>query len=440
MKLNATKITLLFLSIIGLILTFGVIKNAMSQSVSYHYEKGETYVDWHDPRCSCDTDKRNKNCPDTFAATASDPQKCYDQYLVSGWSIWPFNGNARKSIRYNKVAVEGAVPTPFPESAVPGADIGVCVDPPYPDTSDAKKPLFKWSASGHPQKQYALQVSKDSSFSSLLINTGVVNSSDDFYSTPINTLPIGRAGSPKVYYWRVSIADSYAWTGWTGCESFNLENHRPTTSSLSSKDNCCGVVKPRKDLSWKFEDQDSDSYQTAYQIQIDKNPSFNNIIFDTKKVSSSSNNYTTPKGILDFNTTYYWRIKVWDDFDDSSEWNTSSFITPLHQYPVADYLCNSDKCDSIAEHILKGQVLILDDNSQAFGGSVISRWKWTLPDGVSLLKGTLNSQEIKVRFDKEGKMPIKLEVADSDNYHCSVTKVFNVVKWNIHYREIHPSF
>ena len=94
------------------------------------------------------------------------------------------------------ISVVKAYPPDFPV-AVSGVNIGVCVDPPYPDTSDPENVRFSWTTSGHGQVKYWVQVDDNSDFSSLIINTGAVTSGNHFYQPPSNSLEVGAYGSPK---------------------------------------------------------------------------------------------------------------------------------------------------------------------------------------------------------------------------------------------------
>jgi len=139
------------------------------------------------------------------------------------------------------ISVVKAYPPDLPVP-VTHVNIGVCVDPPYPDTSDPENVRFSWTTSGHGQVKYWVQVDDNSDFSSLIINTGAVGSSNKFYQPSSGSLEVGAYGSPKTYYWRVAVADSYAWTGWTGCGSFSLENPYPPPSFRISPSEAKGYV------------------------------------------------------------------------------------------------------------------------------------------------------------------------------------------------------
>ena len=69
---------------------------------------------------------------------------------------------------------------------------------------------------------------------------------------------------------------------------------------------------------------------TDYQIEVDNNSDFSSTIWDSTKTSLAS---STPEGTriadieyggsaLASSTTYYWRIKFWDDSNAEGDWST----------------------------------------------------------------------------------------------------------------------
>lgn len=343
------------------------------------------------------------------------------------------------------IAFWPAVPLNSPDNptAIPGVNIGVCVHPPFPNVSDAAKPIFSWTTSGNPQTQYWLLVDDSPPeiiggkvrLPSPVIDTGAVSSVNKFHQLSQNQL-----NRNQTYYWCVAVRDAHGWTGWTGCDSLVTTNNKPLAFDLSSRDNSCGVVKPRKDLFWKFSDPDTGDFQTAFQIQIARDPGFGNIVLDTNKIVSGLSSYTTAESVLDYSATYFWRVRLWDNFDKVSAWTNDSFITPKHQFPTPDYLCDNKDCAKLASPVVLNQVVILTDNSIAYGGSKIVKWKWSLPLGVALIKGDLSDREIWVRFEQAGISTITLKATDSKGYTCPVSKTFSVGKKIPWWKEILPRF
>lgn len=78
-------------------------------------------------------------------------------------------------------------------------------------------------------------------------------------------------------------------------------------------------------LSWSFTDPDTDGSQGAYQVII-KKASDNSIVKDTGKVTSGSNTYAIPVGVLQSGTLYYWTVEFWDNAD------VKNLAAPTAQY------------------------------------------------------------------------------------------------------------
>jgi PKD repeat protein len=364
---------------------------------------------------------------------------------------------------------------PYPPPAL--VNIQVCIDPPYPDVSNPRQPIFSWTTSGNPQVQYWLQVDNNSDFSSPEINRNVV-SGDHSYQTPPNLLP-----RRTTYWYKIAVKDAYGWTGWTGCNSFYLPGvppNPPTNLRVTQPDYC--VSPPGATFYWTFtdDDQPNDS-QSAYQVQVytregfyyqrdgiyfgylsprcpcdinsttqdcpttfPTSPSDPNVcydwyrlvflgsrsvrydktsgevvVYDSGKVSSPSNSHAVNSG-LSYNTTYYWRVRVWDQDDKVSDWAEGpSFTTPKHPYPTADFTWNPPQP-------FVNQIVQFTDRSIAYGGATITSWSWTFQDGIP---STSNQQNPQVKFTSMGEKTVTLSVTDSDGYGpCTTTKTINVRK------------
>ena len=171
-----------------------------------------------------------------------------------------------------------------------------------------------------------------------------ISSNGDFY---------GWAWSDMVVGWiSFNSSDTDSTILYKG--EFQHFNQPPSANNLSVIQlNYCDVFSPTAILSWSFADPDIGfgDTQSAYQIQVDNNSDFSSLEIDTGKVLSSSNSRTTSSGDLDYNATYYWRLKVWDSFDAFSfDWiyppspigfptikPGTPFSAPVHAYPYPDF-------------------------------------------------------------------------------------------------------
>ncbi len=208
-----------------------------------------------------------------------------------------------------------------------------------------------------------------------------------------------------------------------------LTNNPPSATNLtvSQPDYC--QSGPQLTFSWRFQDPDGDS-QFAYQVQVDNNFDFSSPEVD-EKVNSSSQRYTTPFGKLNYNTTYYWRLKVWDSKGAQSSWILGpATTTPKHAYPTPDFTFSP-------ENPRTGELVQFTDRSQAFGGATIKSWLWTFQDGNP---SQSTQQNPTTTFTSYGEKQVTLTVTDSDNFTCSISKKINLKKpflfWELLF---HPS-
>jgi alpha-L-rhamnosidase len=87
------------------------------------------------------------------------------------------------------------------------------------------------------------------------------------------------------------------------------------------------VVKPR--FSWILTGEVRNRFQSAYQILVATSPDSlvknNGDAWDSGKVTSNSTNQVEYDGIpLSSSATYYWKVKVWDETGQESNWSESS--------------------------------------------------------------------------------------------------------------------
>lgn len=85
-------------------------------------------------------------------------------------------------------------------------------------------------------------------------------------------------------------------------------------------------------FSWVMNAQGFNKSQAAYHIQIAASPEIlkegTSTIWDSKKVTSSESIQVAYMGSqLDFNTTYYWRVKIWDEKNVASLWSPIQHFT-----------------------------------------------------------------------------------------------------------------
>ena len=209
-------------------------------------------------------------------------------------------------------------------------------------------------------------------------------------------------------------------------EGTKVCNENPVAANLSVvADGYCS--NPSQYFSWTYSDPDSDN-ESRFQIQVDNNSNFSSpeVNRDYSGLSNSSpttNNQTVSVAItaasnrIIYNTTYYWRVKVYDSNGADSGWvSGSNFITEKHQYPAIDF-------NWAPSNPSQGEDILFADQSTVYGGSSKSAWSWIFIDGNP---ANSNQQNPTTQFNSTEDKQVTLQVTDSDGYSCSISKTINV--------------
>lgn len=91
------------------------------------------------------------------------------------------------------------------------------------------------------------------------------------------------------------------------------------------------VKKPR--LSWKIESDRRSTIQLAFQLQVALDQNFEKLLWDTDYTKSEQSLHITYEGPeLQSRTTYFYRVKIWDNFSRESHWSeVASFETAFFE-------------------------------------------------------------------------------------------------------------
>ena len=207
--------------------------------------------------------------------------------------------------------------------------------------------------------------------------------------------------------------------GGSGQDSVNVTVSAPVPNNPSSvtstqPDYC--VSGPAATITWSFSDP-SGSPQQSYQVQIDDNASFNSPEVDSGKVNSGSTAYFTGQGLLQFDTTYRARVRVWNGYDVVSGWTTSSnFKTPPYAYPQVNFTWTANGISENPSPSINNPVQFTDQT--VFGGNQNQReWSWLLGDGTSSTQ-----QSPSKIYVSEGTFYVTLTATDSQNQTCVRTR------------------
>lgn len=351
--------------------------------------------------------------------------------------------------------------TPGSPLTNPGSQFQVCtvdVSQPACYDGDSPEPTLNWTfattgeypcpphtpdCGGGPSSQEAYWVQIDDSgnhegdYSSPEVNTEEVSSSDTEY-----TVPLGQLQFNTTYYWKVAVKDNFeTWSGWTCADSaFTTAGHcnrPPTAINLQVvKDDYCSI--PVHYFSWTYSDPDGDD-ESQFQFQVDDNNGFSSPEIDRTQTGSWPDGATTTQAVIVaelpssdqivYDTTYYWRVKVYDDQSAESDWiEGSSFKTEKHRYPFIDFSWSPQE-PSAEEDVA------FADQSTVYGGATKSSWSWTFEDGDPATSGEENPV---IQFTSRGVKQVSLGVTDSDGFTCQTTKSVGVQISLPGWREILP--
>ena len=232
-------------------------------------------------------------------------------------------------------------------------------------------------------------------------------------------------------------------------------NQKPIASGLDEIENRCAwgtspqVAKGLAiTLKWTYFDEDGDP-QTAYEIWLDDDSNFTGAKFNYKVEPSASTAYNLNlthdlEGdwlfSLNWNTTYYWKVKVRDEQGAWSDWSdVAQFTTPLHASPYINFSWNPTKptVDELVQFTDLSECYDSSGNVVACTGigPCGTAWCWTFQDGSP---SSSIEQNPTTSFSSMGSKIITLRVTDSDGYSCSDSKTVQITLPLPEWEEISP--
>ena len=183
-------------------------------------------------------------------------------------------------------------------------------------------PLLDWDSASL-AASYIIQVSNDTSFTSMLIDTnGVV-------STEL-AVPQGILFNNSLYYWRVRGFNIGGYGEWSQVWHFTTIVAVPNAPALLLPVNNEANVPLNPSFDW-----DSTSPATYYRLQVSSDSLFNYVDADITGITVSSLILTTDT--LSNNTRYYWRVNA-TNIAGTGNWSVASRFTTEISIPPPPFL------------------------------------------------------------------------------------------------------
>ncbi|MFA5795483.1 MAG: DUF2341 domain-containing protein [Candidatus Brocadiia bacterium] len=186
-------------------------------------------------------------------------------------------------------------------------------------------PVMKWNASEF-SLTYSMQVSTDSQFNNLVLNT------DNLVGT---TKAISGLNTNTVYYWRLRGVGSEGIGSWSDTWSFTTIPATPAQPVLLTPvTGITGIALPVT-FTWQVS-----SNASSYHLKVSDSMLFTNLLIDRPGITETM--YAPPDGILNWGGIYYWQLQAAGNTGELSDWSTvGSFRVigvPLLNSPVSGTL------------------------------------------------------------------------------------------------------
>jgi hypothetical protein len=151
---------------------------------------------------------------------------------------------------------------------------------------------------------------------------------------------------------------------------------RPNTAPTVNYTNTTEIEYNTARANWSYSDPEGD-VQTYAQVQVATDTGFNNIVFSNGQAGAATN--MTISGLA-HSTTYYPRVKVWNNENGEGQWvNGAAFRTKVNNPPNLDQL----SCGGTGTGYTTGNINWNYTGIDEAGDELILRAKWKRPeDGV----------------------------------------------------------
>lgn len=187
-----------------------------------------------------------------------------------------------------------------------------------------KRPTFDWNDING-ASSYNIQVSKNSSFTNLVIN---------IKATTSNFTPKADLSPNTMYWWRVKPISTGVTYGWSAARTFTTANPPGIPSLIGPANNFLTKDYTPK-LDWSNSTTPPGTSFHHYQIQIALDPSFSAVLLDANTISDDVHaSMYIPALDLTSNTKFYWRVRSYNSTNQYSSWSAIRTFRTVLESPA----------------------------------------------------------------------------------------------------------
>lgn len=237
--------------------------------------------------------------------------------------------------------------------------------------------------------------------------------------------------------------------------SLTSSNDPPSAINLNAtSENYCFKARPPVELSWQYSDPNNvppgADDQSVYQVQVATSSVFTTIFVDSGNVTTSYNRYMPPN--LEFGSTYYWRVRVWDSNGTVSDCGVdpqgwcypipSSFTTePRPPWPDFNWSPGSPSLGESIQFCSELEVGVCETPPPTGWASCYSfpcDWYWEFQYGNP---ATSSAHNVTTTFTNvlPGGNEVILKITDNNGFFCTKSSTTTVSLPLPEYREVAPT-
>jgi PKD repeat protein len=204
---------------------------------------------------------------------------------------------------------------------------------PYNGATDIMlMPTLECTYTANPDAQGAAwwQISTNDNFTDLVWDTGIIPGPTVTLDVPRGYLEPSTVSENKTYYWRVKVQDAIGyWSAWSATWSFTTAvSFAPDQPENLSPANGSTEISPDQSLqACAFYDGDGDGHYASQWQVTSAAGAYSSPLFDTSINTSNKEQITLPVGLVDYEKTYYWRVRYQDDRGAWSAWSEETSFT-----------------------------------------------------------------------------------------------------------------